>query len=200
MSLLHQRQRRQRLVFVLWVCALSGCKPNVTLSPNQQPIQAVLPELPRVEPSGADRAREQVRTRGPIRAYTDWDLSETAADALGRIGAPAVPALIQALREPSAQQRLRAARVLARIGPAALEAVPVLIERLEDADPLVRKAAARALGQIGPEAIEAVPSLMRVLQDQERPENGSGWERNAESPDPADSQPHGSATGPGPAA
>jgi HEAT repeat protein len=100
-----------------------------------------------------------------VRPYQEWDLAQTAADSLGRIGAPAVPELIQTLTHPQAAQRLRAARVLARIGPDAKDAVPALIRTLEDSDMEVRKAAARALGQVGPEASAAVGPLMRVIEE-----------------------------------
>lgn len=88
---------------------------------------------------------------------------EAAATALGRIGMPAVPALIQVLRHRDPAVRKQAALVLARIGPEAFEAVPELTATLDDTDESVRKAAARALGQIGPAAAEAVPALMRSL-------------------------------------
>lgn len=100
---------------------------------------------------------------GHVRSYHDWDLSETAADALGRIGAPAVPALVQALQSPEPIVRQRAAEVLARIGPEAASAVPYLVRALHDPHEPVQRMAARALGQVGPLASEAVPELLHVL-------------------------------------
>ncbi len=100
----------------------------------------------------------------PLRPHTEWTLGETAADSLSRIGAPAVPALVDSLRDPDADRRLRAVRILAGIGSDASQAVPFLVEALRDPDPQVRKAAAWALGQIGPNAAEAVPALMELLQ------------------------------------
>ena len=94
---------------------------------------------------------------------SEWGLKETAADALSRIGAEAVPALIAALRDPDAPVRLQAARALSRIGPEAAPAVPALTAALSDHDVLVRRNAARALGQIGPAAKHAVPELIRAL-------------------------------------
>lgn len=88
---------------------------------------------------------------------------EVAATALGRIGRPAVPALIQTLGHRDPEVRRQAALVLARIGPDAYPAVRELTGLLGDPEEDVRKAAARALGQIGPDAAEAVPALMRQL-------------------------------------
>lgn len=88
---------------------------------------------------------------------------EVAATALGRIGRPAVPALIQTLGHRDPAVRRQAALVLARIGPDAYPAVRELTGLLGDPEEDVRKAAARALGQIGPDAAEAVPALMRQL-------------------------------------
>lgn len=101
----------------------------------------------------------------PIVPFERWDMPETAAEALGRIGAAAVPQLAQALRDPNPLVRKRAADILARIGPDARDAVPVLIQALDDPEEDVRKAAVRALGEIGPAAEEAVPHLIDALRE-----------------------------------
>ncbi len=100
----------------------------------------------------------------PIRANEDWDLSETAMDTLGRIGAPAVPALVVALENEDPTLRVQAAKILARIGPDARQSVAPLILALDDPDESVRKAAARALGQIGPAAQDAVLPLLDIIE------------------------------------
>lgn len=100
-----------------------------------------------------------------IRDVRDWDLPETAARSLGRIGSAAVPELTKELNDRDPEVRERAANVLARIGPAAKQAVPDLVAALEDDDEAVRKSAALALGQIGPAAGEAVPALMRLMKE-----------------------------------
>jgi HEAT repeat protein len=76
---------------------------------------------------------------------------------------------MQSLDDPNPLIRYRAARVLARIGPDALEAVPALVRHLNDVDISVRREAARALGQIGPQAAEAVPPLIEALKSDEAP-------------------------------
>ena len=75
-----------------------------------------------------------------------------ALRALGRFGARAVPALIEALGEDgSPDVRCFAADVLGRMGPDAHDAVPELVRVFRhDVDPVVRRAAAGALAAIEP--------------------------------------------------
>lgn len=98
-----------------------------------------------------------------IQPFEQWSEQQAAADALGRIGPPAVPQLIQALRNRDPLVRKEAAQVLARMGSDAREAVPDLMRLLDDEDETIRKTAARTLGRIGPDAAPAVPALMRTL-------------------------------------
>ena len=100
-----------------------------------------------------------------IQDKREWDLPETAARSLSRIGSAAVPELTKQLNDNDPAVRQRAADVLARIGPAAKQAVPDLVAALEDGDEAVRKSAALALGQIGPAASEAVPALTRMMKE-----------------------------------
>jgi len=97
----------------------------------------------------------------PIR---QWGVRETAVDAIARIGAPAVPALIQSLSDPDPGVRTQAARALARMGDTAKPALPELIQALRDPDEGVRIAATKALGQMGPTAAPALPALIDLLK------------------------------------
>lgn len=98
-----------------------------------------------------------------VRRYEQWTEQEAAADALGRIGAPAIPYLQQALRSNDSLVKKQAAEVLARMGSDAKPAVNDLIPLLDDPDLEVRKVAVRTLGRIGPDAAAAIPALMRTL-------------------------------------
>ena len=91
-------------------------------------------------------------------------LQVTAADALGKIGTPAVPSLSAALADSDPVVRVQACRALAYMGAKAKDAVPALTRALSDADETVRQQAAIALGQIGEDAGAAVPELMRMMQ------------------------------------
>jgi HEAT repeat protein len=79
-----------------------------------------------------------------------------AAYALSRIGAAAVPALIQALGENDVPVKIGAARALGGIGSPAKDAVPALIKNLADGQDVVRDETAQALGLIGPMAGSAL--------------------------------------------
>lgn len=101
-----------------------------------------------------------------IKPYEQWTEQEAAADALGRIGAQAIPYLQQALRSPDSEMKKQAAEVLARMGSDAKPAVNDLIVLLDDPDLEVRKVAVRTLGRIGPDAAAAIPALMRTLVEE----------------------------------
>src|SRR5690349_4573148 len=70
----------------------------------------------------------------PIKPLAAWTEQEAAAEALGRIGAAAVPALVETLRSPEAAVRLKGVEVLGRMGADAREAVPHLVRLLDDPD------------------------------------------------------------------
>jgi transglutaminase-like putative cysteine protease len=156
------------------VCCASGCggkQPNEPATVIK--VNAGGEAKPILPPPASDTAyesspsdRRDVRDASLLNwpPVQQWGLPETAADALSRIGEPAVPALVSALSDPDPKVRLQAARALARIGPPARDAVPALTRALDDTDLAVRANAARALGQIGPNASSAVPDLIRSLK------------------------------------
>jgi HEAT repeat protein len=99
----------------------------------------------------------------------DPEVCEAAAEVLADFGpraAPALPALIAALRSPNDSLRVKCVRALAAIGPEAVAAVPALAGRLNDREEEVRYEAAWALCGIGPPAKEAFPALTGALSDQ----------------------------------
>ena len=100
--------------------------------------------------------------KDPARASQDW---RKAPWALGKIGVPALPGLIEALGDDSPEVRLRAIRPILAMGPTASDAAPVLTGLLADADSRVRQWSAAALGQIGPAAAGAAPALINALGD-----------------------------------
>jgi HEAT repeat protein len=85
----------------------------------------------------------------------------------------AVPALIRALKDPSAQMRQNAELTMIFLAGAydakpkvdIREAIPELIKATEDSDRDVRAWAAGALAEVGAGAKEAVPALVRLLGD-----------------------------------
>ncbi|MCU0876297.1 MAG: HEAT repeat domain-containing protein [Pirellulaceae bacterium] len=160
-------------------CLVTGCfgpaEPTRSIATNPGSAEPRAGDTPSAPP-------EYISTSGvpiqPLRTIRDaqvrpadysllpldaWTEQQAAADALGRIGPPAVPPLVAALESSDPQARLRAAEVLARMGSDAKAAVPALTRLLDDPDEQIRKAATRALGRIGPAAEEAVPALVRAL-------------------------------------
>jgi hypothetical protein len=84
---------------------------------------------------------------------------------LASIGAPAVPALIEAAGHPDWWVRDAAVETLGDIGPAAAASVPVLTEALGDESLQVRRHASEALGIAGQNGNEAVPGVVDSLGD-----------------------------------
>lgn len=157
--------------------ALAGCgktpivpAKTVTVPAGEKPVLTSLERrdrpalLPMPDSAIAPASFEMpVAEPVPIKPLAAWTEQEAAAEALGRIGAAAVPELVQTLQSPNAAVRLKGVEVLGRMGADAKDAVPQLVRLLDDPDLDVRKAAARTLGRIGPGAHEAVPALMKSL-------------------------------------
>lgn len=90
---------------------------------------------------------------------------------LGPKGRPAVPELIEALKDKSltgrpsgGQVRERAAKVLGRMASAASAAIRPLTDALKDSERGMREAAADALGMFGPDAVVAAPKLREMIR------------------------------------
>ncbi|EKV00453.1 HEAT repeat-containing protein [Leptolyngbya sp. PCC 7375] len=86
---------------------------------------------------------------------------------LTSIGAPAVPTLVELLRDKNELVARNAATALGEIGSDARTAVPVLINLLRDETSNMQNYAAIALGDIGPDAQAAVPALTQLLQHED---------------------------------
>lgn len=86
---------------------------------------------------------------------------------LAQLGKPAVPALVEALKNDKSEYW--ACLVLSEIGPDAAAAVPELTKVIEsDAKPEVRREAALALGEIGPASAPAAEVLAKSLGDKDQ--------------------------------
>ncbi len=96
-----------------------------------------------------------------IAAFKDWDLRDAAAEALGRIGAPAVEPLIAALQDGDQDVREYAAGALGQGRDA--RSVDPLMAALKDQGILVRVAAAEALVRVG---APAVSPLIAAFHDE----------------------------------
>ncbi|MCI0361565.1 MAG: HEAT repeat domain-containing protein [Planctomycetaceae bacterium] len=151
------------------VVFVGGCGTGVPKKSIEVPTPAPAPQF--ISASGQNPPRpiydyNVAPAQYSLKPLEQWTQQEATADALGRIGPPAIPQLIDLLKSPEADVRLIAAQVLARMGSDAKEAVPALIPLLKDPDERVRKAATRTLGRIGPDAAAAVPELMQALVEE----------------------------------
>ncbi len=107
-----------------------------------------------------------------VRTDPSGAVREAAITALGKLDPgevrPAVPALIERLKDDHPGVRTAAAATLFRLGREAVEAVAALRDVVEDKknDRTTRVWAVHALGKIGaPEAVVALPALQKVLED-----------------------------------
>jgi HEAT repeat protein len=74
-------------------------------------------------------------------------------------------AWVEALQDPKADVRKRAAKVLGNIGPVDPAVVPALTGAVGDRDARVRAEAVRALLRLGPAACESIPALREARKD-----------------------------------
>src|ERR1700730_17168731 len=72
---------------------------------------------------------------------------------------------VQALRDPDAKVRKRAADVLGNVGAADATVVPALAGAVKDSDRAVREATVLALLKMGPAARDAMPALALASKD-----------------------------------
>jgi HEAT repeat protein len=101
----------------------------------------------------------------------DHSVRSAAAEALGKMGPiaePAVPALLRATKDANPFVRLDSAIAIWKIEGNSAPCVPVFIglltQRWETRHArLLRAATAEALGEIGPDARQAIPALIQVL-------------------------------------
>lgn len=71
---------------------------------------------------------------------------------------------VQALKDPDARLRKKAAFKLGNVGSADATALPALVEALKDPDAHVRSEAILALLKFGPDARDALPVLAQLRQ------------------------------------
>ena len=141
----------------------------------------VAAEVVRSDPATVQALINQLRDDCGVRNFrgvrNQFPERDRARTALLKIGGPAIPALLRALKEDRAagpkairedpDLALRVRRVEQMLGefqrvPA--DAVPGLIPYLSDPDPDVRGEAAILIGRAGPSAASAVPALRSLLK------------------------------------
>ena len=113
--------------------------------------------------------KEAAPVLASLLTYRDENTSSSAASALGRMKAAALPVLPDLMKclesHPQNKTREDAAKAIGEIGPKASSAVPALIKAMQtDKWPAVRQAAASALGEMRTAAKEAIPMLREALK------------------------------------
>ena len=117
-----------------------------------------IPELVRLLTRGPLRVRSM--RRGYVALTAQW-----SQDALVQIGAAAVPALLELLRDNDPEVRIAAIETLGKLETKATAAIPQLIADLNDTEPRIRTAAAQALGGIGEENAAVIAAMVARLND-----------------------------------
>jgi HEAT repeat protein len=126
---------------------------------EEQAAQAALQQMGQA-PLPLPEAVAQVVAQGAWGVLVRALRHEAVRAAVVELGTPAVPPLIQALRDGNSDVRWAACEALGAIGDR--QAVPPLIQALRDGNSDVRAAACRALVKIG---APAVPHLIQALGD-----------------------------------
>jgi HEAT repeat protein len=121
----------------------------------------VLRALARIGPAAAEAVAVLVRLLRHVRP----DLREAAAEALFRIGRPALPALTAALASEDDFLRRGALLGLGLFRTDTAAILPALLPLLHDPIAEVRMACAQTLGTLGAPAGAAVPALAETLRD-----------------------------------
>jgi HEAT repeat protein len=111
---------------------------SMAASENREDRTAAAKTLGEIGPDGLAGLTKLLRDR-------DNQTKAMAGLAVARMGAKAVPRLIELLQSPDDGTRLGAALALRHVDPGAQPAVPALTELLQDENPNVRRAAAQTL-------------------------------------------------------
>src|SRR5438552_3756010 len=137
-----------------WVAHLWNAKGEAAAPTIAELIQELQSGNLAAQLGAADElARDGSQAKAAVPALAtgleNWKLRRRVAHALVRIGLPAVPALLQALKTEEYGVGQAAQEALTRIG---LPAVPQLIEALSSRHKDVRNGAVEVLRELGPEA------------------------------------------------
>jgi len=153
------RNNLKNLLILASLIALLCTKP-ATAQVKTSVIQTAAVAVATQTPTDEDTQKQIDELIAQIEHYRPT-VRLSAADALAKIGQPAVQPLIKALENENNHVRFAAARGLGKIGDP--QAVDPLIKTLEDENWLVRVNAAEALGEIGDP--QAVQPLSKSLSD-----------------------------------
>jgi HEAT repeat protein len=153
-----------------------AAKALADLEVNPDKVRPLVEKMVAANPEVSDRVLGAFASLGAravphaIAALKDPQRRVRALQVLARIGpeaAPAVPGLIETLKNGDAATKVEALFALGAIGPKAQAAVTPISDQLGDKDLRVVQAAGYALGKIGPAAKEAIPALTKLNQSED---------------------------------
>lgn len=119
--------------------------------------------LVKIDPAQIERALPRLREGLGERDFVGSP--SRAAEALSRIGAAAVPLLLDVLKTGRSSARSDAAEALGNISPVPVAAIPALVKALQDPDWHVRFGTVNGVKGFGPAAVPAVPALVTIMKD-----------------------------------
>lgn len=141
---------------------------------TQDTVKSLIENLKEPDPNDRQGAEAALVKVGPpavnslMKALDEKDKRSPTAKVLGNIGEPAKPALpllVQGLKDPDPEFRMTTHNALVKMGK---PAVADLALAIKDPDDKVWYSAFVALGKIGPDAKEAIPALTSALEDKNR--------------------------------
>lgn len=110
-------------------------------------------------------AQPAVESLGRMLVSTNQVISLIAAQCLGHIGAPALPALLAGLTNRQFRVGTAASLAIVELGTNASPAIPILLRHLQHPNHFYRERAADALGNLCIEPEMVVPALAHLLKD-----------------------------------
>jgi HEAT repeat protein len=97
----------------------------------------------------------------------DDDVAAAAAEALGKIGRPALPGFLTLFQNDRSDIRQNAVFFIKRLGQHAKDALPAIVALLQDPDQDVRRTAAATLGFVHPSGKDTIDALLSILANGE---------------------------------
>jgi HEAT repeat protein len=126
--------------------------------PNEEVRESAIDALAQMGPTAKSAIPALIAT---FKGNTEF----SASAALSGIGTPAIPSLMQAVKDPNEAVRLGALQSLGGMGKGAKSIVPQIIPRLKDPSPKVQVQTAWALQSMGESPELILPVLMAKLKD-----------------------------------
>jgi HEAT repeat protein len=147
---------------------LVSCLTEPDLSVRLVAVRALAALKEKAEPAlpalaGAVHYKADMKAAPDAKEHEWQEYAQSLALAMGSIGPPAIPKLVELLQDSDPAIRLLAAGGLAHMGKEAAPAVPGLRKCLRHESIDVRVSALSALNRIGKDAIDAAPDLLVLL-------------------------------------